>query len=84
MKDAEFEDVLDMIIEGLTFREIAKRYDCSVSYVHKYLNHGERSARVRDALAISASSYADKAEDVLNTIQADSTPVEMSRARELA
>ena len=71
-----------MILEGYTFRKIADIYNVPLSTLHYTLNKVEHSARVRNALDISASSYADKAEEVL--IDAVGTKEELQRARELA
>ena len=80
----DIDECIDLIIEGKTFREIASHYKVSVSAIHKHFSKSEHSARVNEALSISASSYADKADEVLSAITKDSNPVEMSRARELA
>lgn len=80
----DIDECIDLIIEGKTFREIASYYKVSVSAIHKHFSKSEHSARVHEALSISASSYADKADEVLSAITKDSNPVEMARARELA
>lgn len=80
--DGKIEEVIEMIVVGNTFAEIADKFNVSVGAVHNYVSKDEFSARVRVALDVSASTYADKAEQVL--IQAEGTPVEMQRARELA
>lgn len=80
----DIEDAIQMIIDGKTFREIAVEFGFTVGALHKYLNKSEHSARVAEALMISAASYADKAEEVLQDITKDSNTVEMARARELA
>jgi predicted RNA-binding protein with RPS1 domain len=76
------DDILGMLIEGDTFKTIAERYKVSLSTLHEYMNKPEYSARTRNALEMSASSYADKAEQVL--IDAEKDRIEMQRARELA
>ncbi len=76
------EDIIEMIIEGKTYREIAKKYDVSLGCLHDFLTIGEHSARAREALTTSANSYADKAEEVLK--EAEPTKEELMRARELA
>lgn len=74
--------IIDDLLAGETFRAIAKKNKISLSALHEYLNKAEHSARVREALQISADSYSDKAEQVL--LDAKSNLIEISRARELA
>ncbi len=50
--------------------------------LHACLSSDEHSARTREALEISGSSYADKAEEVLKNAPKDK--LELMRARELA
>jgi predicted transcriptional regulator len=79
------EEALDLILEGYTNVKIAKHFNIkSVSSVNKYLNNENHSARVREALRQSAHLIAEKAEEVLESIKADATQAEVSRARELA
>jgi hypothetical protein len=80
--EGKIEDVIEQIIDGKTFREIAEGFDCSLSHFHRFLSKAEHSARVKEALEISSNSYADKAEEVL--INAEKDSIEMTRARELA
>ena len=82
MLDEHIDEIIDLIIDGLTYREIAKKYNCNVSTVHRLLTSEQHSARANQALATSASQYADKAEQVLKDAEADK--FEMQRARELA
>lgn len=76
------EDILSLLIDGETFKSIAKKYNVSLSTLHEYMNKAEFSARTRNALEMSASSYADKAEEVL--LLAEKDRIEIQRARELA
>lgn len=78
----DIDQVCEMIIEGATYRELAHKLNVKLSTLHDYLSKDEHSARVREALRISADSYADKGERVL--IEAKSTMVEVQRAKELA
>jgi len=55
----------------------------SLGTLHNFL-HNEHSPRAREALDYSASTYADKAENVLKDIDKESNTVEMARARELS
>lgn len=74
--------VIEMIIDGKTFREIAEEFKVSLGKVHSFISKDEHSAPVRNALTISADSYSDMAEKVLK--EAASNSSEMTRARELA
>lgn len=80
--DGHIETIIDAIIDGKTFREIASSLDCSLSHFHRFITSEEHSARVSTALTISASSYANKGEEVLIGAYADR--IEITRARELA
>lgn len=80
----KIEEILELIIEGLTFREIAEKVGLSLSGLHNFLCKAEHSARVTAAMAISADGFADKAEEVLTNLKPKSTLVEFQRARELA
>lgn len=84
LKHSDIDTIVDMIIDGKTFREIARHYKVALSTLNEYSTKTEHSARVAEALMISAATYADKAEEVLHDITKDSNTVEMARARELA
>ena len=76
------EQILDLLIDGKTYREIAKKFGVGLSVLHRFTSKEEHSARVRDALNYSASTYADKAEQIL--LEAPADKIEIQRARELA
>lgn len=80
----KIDEIIELIVDGLTFRDIAKKYDLSLSGLHNFLSKTEHSARVKTAMALSADGYADKAEEVLSDIKPKSTYAELQRARELA
>lgn len=80
--DGKLDEIIEKIIEGLTFREMAEFYSVTIGTIHNFLSKEENAARATAALEISASSYADKAEQVL--WEADGTKEEIMRARELA
>jgi len=80
--EGKIEALIDFIVEGKTFRQIAKVMGCSISTLHYFLALPEHSARTNAALALSAAQYADKAEDVL--IECQSTMTEVTRAKELS
>lgn len=74
--------IVEDILEGKTFRQIAEKYAVSLGKIHGFLHSDEHSARAREALEISSDTYADKAEQVL--IDAPKDFVEIQRARELS
>lgn len=74
--------IIEMLIDGDSYRTIAKHLGVPLSTLHSYTSKDEHSARVREALEISADSFADKAEQIL--IDCDGTKEELMRARELA
>lgn len=82
--DGKIDDIIQMIIDGETYRVIADKYKVALSTLHAHLSKDEHSARTREALDYSASTYADKAEKVLKNISKESVQIEMHRARELA
>ena len=81
----DIEEAISLILDGYTDKDIAKHFGIkSRSTVTKFLNQSNHSARVREARTDSADAIADKAEEVLRDLKPDSTPAEVSRARELA
>lgn len=78
----KIDTIIDLLIDGETYRSIAKLMDTSTSSLFRYMSLPEHSARVKTALALSAQMYAEKAEESL--IKAESNMPEMQRARELA
>ncbi len=82
--DGNLEDIIELLISGETYRVIAEKYNVALGTLFNYLHNSERSARVKEALNYSASTYDEKAEKVLLEISAESQGVEMQRARELA
>lgn len=78
----DIDNICDDILSGLSYRDIATKYGTNLSAVHKFCIDEKHSARVNDSRAISADTYADKAEDVLK--EAEGTIPEITRARELA
>lgn len=74
--------IIDMIIDGDSFRTMASKLNVKLSTLHAFTSLPEHSARIRNALEISAQSYEEMAEQVL--ISAESDKNEIARARELA
>ena len=82
MASMDIDKIIEMIIDGYTFRAISKKLDVPLSTLYDFTKRSEHSARTRDALEISAQTYEEKAEEIL--IGADASAYEMQRARELA
>lgn len=82
--DGKIDLIIEMIMNGDSYRVIAKKFKCGLGNLHAFTTKAEHSARVREALEISAASYDEKAEEVLRNIKKNSNVVEMARARELA
>jgi len=84
-KDQKFdiEIVCSMLIEGAKWKDIALKFAIPLSTLYDSITRSsEFSARVREAKDISADSYAELAEYVLQNAISDG--VEIQRARELA
>jgi len=69
-------------MEGKTYRNIAAEFDCKLANFHRFISKEEHCERVKMALSISATTYANKGEEVL--INADSDRNEIQRANCLA
>ncbi len=78
----EIEVILEMIIEGYSYRKICTETGLKLTTLTDFLATDANFPRVKVALAISADRHAEKAEEVL--LNAPSNLVEISRARELA
>ena len=78
----DIEQIIEDIIDGLTYRKISEKYNVPLSTLHDFLSKPEHSARAKLALETSAQTYDEKAEEVL--IAAEGTTVEIQRARELS
>lgn len=81
--EGKFEEIVELIIDGKTFRQIAQNYGVALSTLHDFISKDEHSARARMALDFSSNEYAEKAEQVLLQAKGGSM-AEMQRARELA
>ena len=80
--DGKIDEICEKLIAGETYRNIASDLAVPLSTLYDYTSKPEHSARVKTALEFSASTYADKAEQVL--LLAESDKNEITRARELA
>lgn len=77
---------VEFLLEGKTYRKIAEHFKVSISTLHKHLSKDEHSARVREALSMSADEYADMAEKVLIEAEWDENmgDFDLKKARELS
>lgn len=77
--EPHLEEILEKVIEGVTYREMAEHYKVSVTYLHKFLNSEKHSARAKQAFELSAASYYDLAEKAIK--EAEGSMPEMQRAK---
>lgn len=82
IKDEQIEEIIQWIIDGLSYRQMAEKLGCSLGLLHNYLSKNEHHARANEAREVSANTYADKAEEVLLNAERDKD--ELMRARELS
>lgn len=80
--DLDINLIIDDLIDGLSYRSIANKYDVKLSTLHNFVSKPEHSARAKNALEISAQTFEDEAERVLLNAERDS--VEIQRAKELS
>lgn len=85
----DIEVIIPMLIEGKTYRAIAEHLQVPLATLHDFCSRNDSQEgissniiRVRQALDMSAQSYADKAIDVLTN--AEGTFQEINRASHLA
>ena len=81
-KKIDIETIIELIIDGKSFRSIADELNVKLSTLHDFASKPEHIARVSLALEISAQTFDEKAESIL--INAEASAYEMQRARELA
>lgn len=75
------DEICTLIIEGETYREIAKKAGVALSTLAEFLAKPEHSARVNEARRIAASTYTELAEDGLKNAK---DAFELAKAKELA
>lgn len=80
--NGKIDEIVEHIIDGKTFRQIAELYDVTIGTVHNFLTLEENAVRAKAALQLSATSYADKGDEIL--LNCKGTKEEIMRARELA
>lgn len=76
------DDIIDDLINGLTYRAIANKYGVKLSTLHLFVNKPEHSARANTALQTSSQTFEDEAERVL--LEAERDSIEIQRAKELS
>lgn len=81
---ANAEDVIDMIYNDHTYRQIAKKYEVDLKVVLWFVSESSYSSRAKSALEASAEIAFDKAEEVLAQIKKGDDQAMITRQRELA
>lgn len=81
-KDLNIEIIVKMIIDGLSYRTMAKKLNIDLHTLHSFTSLEQHSARVYEAMNISADTFADMAEDIM--IKAKLNQWSLVKARELA
>lgn len=82
-KELDIEKLLEQIVEGLTYRQMAEFHGVTLWELHKFLHLEQHSARAKDAMNLCADSYADMATETIKNCSKNN-PVEVQIARELA
>ena len=77
------EDIIEMIANNCSYREIASKYCVQVAEIFWFANHSEHSARAKLSLQIASYDLLDKAQNAIESIQDDSTNTRVARQREL-
>ena len=78
------EEVIEMIREAKTHKEICKKFGVNAKYLYDFLTDSSYSARVKEAQKESAETITAKAEEVLMQLEKGCDTAEIARARELA
>lgn len=77
------DDVISMIEDNKSYRDIAKKYNIDVSEICWFVNDSQHSTRARQALKIASYDLLDKAQQAIESIQDESTNARVARQREL-
>ena len=77
------DDVISMIENNSSYREIAKKYNIDVSEICWFVNDSQHSTRARQALKIASYDLLDKAQEAIEAIEDESTNARVARQREL-
>ncbi|NBN88649.1 MAG: hypothetical protein EBV32_06140 [Proteobacteria bacterium] len=78
------DDVIEMIENDFSYKNIATKFRVDVREVNYFINHSQFSARAREALSNSADRAFDKAEEALLNINVGDDNAVITRQRELA
>ena len=78
----DIEAIIDDLVNGMTYRAIAEKYNSKLTTLHDFVSKSEHSARAKLALEMSAQTYEDEAERIL--LNAPANKIEIQRARELS
>lgn len=81
---ANAEDIIDMIYNDHTYRQIAKKYNVDVKLMLWFVSESIYSSQAKSALEASAEIAFDKAEEVLAEIKKGDDQALITRQRELA
>lgn len=77
------DDVISMIEDNKSYRDIAKKYSIDVSEICWFVNDSQHSTRARQALKIASYDLLDKAQQAIESIEDESTNARVARQREL-
>ena len=77
------DDVISMIENNSSYREIAKKYNIDVSEICWFVNDSQHSTRAKAALKIASYDLLDKAQQAIESIEDESTNARVARQREL-
>ncbi len=86
VNNIDFDQVVELIIEGMTYRDMANVFKVKLSTLSDFIARPEHSARAREALNASADIFADKSEQVLHDAEWDPQKFDydLKKARELS
>lgn len=79
------DDIIDLIANNISYKDIAKRYDVSQSQIFYVLNASqEYRTRKEDALKIASYQQIDEAKQYLESIEAEDTNATVRKKSELS
>ena len=77
------DDVIAMIENNSSYRDIANKYNIDVSEICWFVNESQHSARAKQALKIASYDLLDKAQEAIESIKDESKNARVARQREL-
>jgi len=77
------DDVIAMIENNNSYRDIANKYNIDVAEICWFVNESQHSARAKQALKIASYDLLDKAQEAIESIKDESTNARVARQREL-